>query len=195
MNQTISIKGEVIVTQRASNGKVIDKITYHNTITKRLATGISNYLASYFTRRGSDAIPYIPSYVAVGDGKKNSNAPLQNTFSERTGLDGEYLDDSNSKHRYVISNKEPGSLSNENYSSVSFRTFISSDDLRDGYVIKEIGLFSDSSGNTLLSRVVIGEPGLEKKQGSAIDILWNLLIRPDSADDSETATVLDDTNS
>ena len=195
MNQTISIKGEVIVTQRASNGKVINKITYHNTITKRLATGISNYLASYFTRRGSDAIPYIPSYVAVGDGVKNSNSPLQNTFSERTGLDGEYLDDSNSKHRYVISNKEPGSLSDENYSSVSFRTFISSDDLRDGYVIREIGLFSDSSGNTLLSRVVIDEPGLVKKQGSAIDILWNLLIRPDSADDSETATVLDDTNS
>lgn len=181
MHQLINIIGEVTIT-KSINNQVIYQGKHHNTITKRMATGLVSFLSSYFNSNSNlNQSDYIPKYIGVGT--QSSDATNTPDF-HRLKLIEEYTEGPEGNkvpYRYEIVSKEPNLPStSDQVSSVSFRAFISPGDMKDGTIIKELGLYTDKSGPTLLSRVAIDDPDkwIKKEAGSGIDITWNILVVP-----------------
>lgn len=177
--QPIGVVGVVTITKKTSSGTVLRRLKHRNTITKRMATGIVTFLYGALTGSNASirASQYLPSYIGVGDFNSYDNGT---DFDGRYRLGNEYKgsDTSEEPYRYPITSKEYNTTQTT-YASVSFRTFISSGDLSDGYEIKELGLYSDATGDTLLARVQLEDEDIVTKDpGTGIDILWNVIIAP-----------------
>ena len=170
MKQLISVVGEVTISKVVKNKKYKLGV-YHNTITKVLANGLVGFLGEVFMSSTVNQSPYIPSYVGIGVGSSGSESDFN-----KASLVNEFTSPSGTVTRYMISSKELN-LGDNNISSISLRAFIAPGDLDPGTQIRELGLFADSSGQNMLSRVELSE-AIVKGAGSGIDILWNIIIGP-----------------
>lgn len=182
IRQPISIIGEVTVTQ--SYGKsMIKQNVFHNTITNRLARGLTYMITERFFGSGSgeNINDYIPQYIGLGASNEGDN---DFNLSPNT-LKDEYKGNGTTIDRFKINSKIPDLAGGAvNYASATLRTFIAPGDMKDGYIIRELGLFTTdgtnpATANTMLARVRIDNADqITKLPGTAIDIVWNIIVAP-----------------
>lgn len=151
-------------------GKIVKEVEASNRVTNLMLAGIANliYGDTEFLNR------YVPAYVAVGDcttPSAGANVSNVSVSVSDTMLYGEIpLNSTGFNERIKVSGKTI--TNNSNYITVGMNGYIHSSTFTEK-TIKEVGLFTKSSGNNCLARVILAEPvvkGLE----DVIDIVWGI---------------------
>lgn len=158
-------EGSVIL-KIEKNGKILKTIKTKNKGTLRLFQGIA--LALQNTSSSVLFGSYLPQYLDAGSEAGETN-----------------VTDTTLKNSILKSNRVPlsplypvlnGTTINEATGYISKFVGVIPYVLVGGIVIKELGLFADKSGDTLLARINIGETGITIYQGMNLIVEWDLNI-------------------
>lgn len=158
-SESITYKGNVTL-KLAKDKKILKVIKLNNTGTLNLLRGIALYLLKY------PNINLLPSFMGIGGD------------AETIAINSNSLKDEFTRRRVVVIRHNIENLIEDDehigyqakYSASFPSEFVS------GKVIKEIGLFADQSGDTLLARISIDE-GIQVEAGLSLIVEWRINIQ------------------
>lgn len=176
----------VCITRRSKTGKILERRTAKNRVTRLMLYGIGKFLLGQFNNSSPDKIyEYIPRYLALGTnvpGPDSLDAGVTITSSVNdTRLLNEIKYASTtgateSVKRVWIAERNMCKLNtkfSDPYIKVSIKTYISSNHY-DGMSIGEAGLFSKEKDNNCLARVCF--PPIVKNPNEVLDIQWDITL-------------------
>jgi len=165
-NIQMSIVCNVTLYKRnAKNKRLIEKISSKNTVTQIALLGIAKYLCDLFISNDTLMSTYIPKYLAVGSGT-TAATPTDTHLTTEILLN-------DATNRFEVAQKIIDSTTHDNYVTITLKSYIPT--TFDG-TIKELGLFTSSSGNTCWARTVLQSPYLIKSEGQLVDVIWTISI-------------------
>ena len=159
-----SYEGSVVL-KLQKNGKILKTIKTKNKGTLRLFQGIA--LALQNTSASILVGSYLPQYLDAGsqDGETNiRQTTLNNSILKENRVPLNPL--------YPVLNNTINEATGYLCKFVGVIPYT----LTSGATIKELGLFADKTGDTLLARINLGEDGITIYQGMNLIVEWNLDI-------------------
>lgn len=180
------------VAVRVINGDTGEEDTryFHNRVTKTALMGIIRYIYGDFDKDEATvhqvASSYTPKYLALGGYYAGEQTPSWSTYTPSVGTNITELDhelNNGDDHRVLISSRQITNNLTDNFITISFRTYISSEDFKNT-VIKEAGLFIGDDGNNCWSKITI-TPELTKGTHDFLDVLWDVKVSSIGATSTE----------
>lgn len=150
------MKGKAVMSEKKCN----------NNVTLNLLIGLLSFLRGDYIAYPQSSHQYIPACLGVG----GSDAELSETSAK---LDSEFL--SRYKNRFDAIASKLYTSANPKSASLVISSFIPSNTLLTTDTIREIGLFSTATGNTLLARVVPDE-AITVPAGYSLQIDWTITL-------------------
>lgn len=175
------IKANVYITQRNKRtGRVIKEVIGSNRVTKLALMGLIKFTNGEFNPSSPEYMEfhkkYIPSYLALGT---NITTEINEGVSSIVEVNdakllSEIVDKSNGSslriklpQRNIINNRYT-----DPYIKLTIKCYIPETQFN-GEVIREAGLFTDSTGNNCWARIALPDP-ITKTDDSVLDIVWEL---------------------
>lgn len=171
-----------IIRHNMKKGGIVQHINAKNKITSYGLTSIAKMLNGDYVYVSPDEINlYVPNYVAVGtvDNDITDNSSIHGSYSVQytdRALRAEYFVTDNVRQRLPIVQKNTTFAQNESFVTLEMKSYIMEDQMVN-YNIREIGLFTDSDGNTCIARVILPENSMFiKEAGDVVDIIWKIVV-------------------
>lgn len=152
-----------------ATNKILQEVRSKNMVTRLSLASIAKIF--YSELEGIEK--YCPSYFAIGNTGTPNHSPTVTTSVtvNDTMLYGELP---TAYERIKIASRSIDNNVANDYVRVNLQAYILSESFNE-VVINEAGIFTGTTGNNCLARVVM-DPAITKDEGTVIDILWTITI-------------------